>query len=298
MGFRLDRIATLYIASPLSGMIPNRETTIPILMYHGIGCDQSGIHPYYRTVTSPAMFALQLKHLFDDGYTSCTLEQAVHQLQSNTATKKSVVITFDDGYRDFYCDAFPVLSQYGFTATMFLPTAYIGKTSISFNGRECLTWAQILELSHHGIRFGSHTVTHPQLRDLSFSAIHSELTDSKKTIEDQLGLPVESFAYPFAFPQADIDFKNKLRDSLHAIGYQNGVSTAVGRARKRSEPLFLERLPINSGDDLQLFDAKLHGHYDWIRIPQRLVKAGKRVSESLLRSSRTSHVTISTERSS
>jgi hypothetical protein len=124
-------------------------------------------------------------------------------------------------------------------------------------------------------------VTHPQLRDLSAPAINEELTKSKKSIEEELGCAVDSFAYPYAFPQTDTDFKKILRESLRLAGYQNGVCTIVGRANRRSEPLFMERLPVNSCDDTALFKAKLAGAYDWISKSQQLVKMAKTSSARL-----------------
>jgi peptidoglycan/xylan/chitin deacetylase (PgdA/CDA1 family) len=235
-------------------------------MYHGIEHEQhSSIHPYYRTTTPPLLFDEQLRFLQREGYMSCSLEYAVNRLQVQvSSTDKLVVITFDDGYCDFYRHAFPVLQRCGFTATVFLATAYIGQSPIQFKGKECMTWPQVRELHRNGIQFGSHTVNHPQLRALSMQAIDNELLQSKRTIEDKLGCPVTSFAYPYAFPQTDSDFKAQLRNSLLSAGYDNGVCTVIGRANRKSEPLFLERLPVNSGDDRLFFAAKLNGAYDWM----------------------------------
>ncbi|MGA9308613.1 MAG: polysaccharide deacetylase family protein [Candidatus Sulfotelmatobacter sp.] len=277
MDFRLDRLATLYMVLPCLRLASRGEQSIPILMYHSISDDdESDTHGYYRTKTSPAVFAAQLKYLHDSGYTTCSLAQAIQQLQTKMqAAAKLVAITFDDGYCDFYRHAFPALNQYGFSATVFLPTAYIGDRPVQFKGKDCLTWGEVRELNNHGILFGSHTVTHPQLRELSASAINVEIRDSKTAIEEKLGSAVDSFAYPYAFPQTDSDFTNMLRDSLRQAGYQNGVCTIVGRATRNSEPLFLERLPVNSCDDRALFSAKLAGAYDWICTSQYVTKMVK-----------------------
>lgn len=275
MSFRFDRFATLYVVNPLRRT--DHEACVPILMYHSI-CDdvEAAVHPYYRTSTSPQQFASQMKCLYDNGYRTASLTEIVSQLRGPAAVAdKRVVVSFDDGYRDFYHQAFPVLNQYGFSATVFLPTAYIGENPVSFKGRECLTWSEVRELNQRGILFGSHTVTHPQLRELSEPAINEEIANSKTTIEETLGCAVDSFAYPYAFPQTDSDFIKMLRDSLRRAGYQNGVCTIVGRASGRSEPLFLERLPVNSCDDADLFKAKLAGAYDWISKSQYLAKALK-----------------------
>jgi peptidoglycan/xylan/chitin deacetylase (PgdA/CDA1 family) len=275
MSFRFDRFATLYLVNPLRSSSSNRTPSIPILMYHNVsdgsegdsseGKREAAAHPYYRTSTSPQRFAEQIKYLQGNGYRTVSLAEGVGGLRGESpAAHKQVVITFDDGYQDFYRHAFPVLSQCGFSATVFLPTAYVGESPVSFKGRNCLTWAEVRELNHHGIRFGSHTVTHPQLRDLSPAAVKEEISSSKKTIEEKLGCQVDSFAYPYAFPQTDIDFRNMLRDLLVEAGYRNGVCTIVGLARSKSDPFFMERLPVNCCDDDALFQAKLAGAYDWI----------------------------------
>jgi len=277
MDLRLDRLATLYLVFPLMRHASGREPSIPILMYHSIsGEDESGLHAYFRTCTSPYVFADQMAYLHSDGYSTCSLAQALDYLRSGTHTAtKPVVITFDDGYSDFYREAFPVLHRYGFSATVFLPTAYIGESPVQFKGRECLTWAEVRELQRHGISFGSHTVTHPQLRGLNARAIDEEIGNSKHTIEEKLGCAVDSFSYPFAFPQTEAEFTRMLRDSLRLAGYHNGVCTIVGRASHGSDPFFMERLPVNSCDDAALFQAKLAGAYDWISKSQHLVKLAK-----------------------
>jgi len=282
MEIRFDRLASLYVVFPYLRLIAGAESSIPILMYHSVTDKQDiEVHPYYRTVTSPRMFASQLEYLHTKGYKTCTLTQAVQRVQKSETTANLVVITFDDGYRDFYLHAFPVLNRYGFDATVFLPTSFIGEVPLSFKGKECITWNEARELSRQGVQFGSHTVNHPQLRDLSLTAVNEEIERSKRTIEDKLGRAVVSFAYPFAFPQTDREFMKFLRDSLERVGYENGVCTMVGRANRHSEPYFLQRLPVNSCDDLQLFRAKLAGAYDWVARPQSLAKMAKSLGVGL-----------------
>jgi peptidoglycan/xylan/chitin deacetylase (PgdA/CDA1 family) len=277
MNFRLDRLVTLYLVSPILRLASEDRHSIPILMYHSItDDDESRGHAYYRTGTSPKAFASQMEQLHLAGYQTCSPAQAVAQLQAKaTPASKQVVITFDDGYSDFYQKAFPLLNQFGFTATVYLPTAYIGESPLQFKGRDCLTWSEVRELENEGILFGSHTVTHPQLSGLSKDAVKMEITDSRKSIEDKTGHAVDSFAYPYAFPQADSDFRKMLRDTLVSAGYRNGVCTTVGRTGYGSDPLFMERLPMNDLDDKALLEAKLAGAYDWISKPQAIMKAAK-----------------------
>lgn len=248
--------------------------SIPILMYHSISDrNEGGVQPYYRTSTSARMFSVQMKHLHDNGYRTVALHEVVSKIATTDhPPDRCVAITFDDGYADFFSDAFPVLSLFGLSATVFLPTAFIGDRPIEFKGMTCLTWSQVRELHNRGISFGSHTVNHPQLYDLDLRGVRAEIQNSKDTIEQHLGSSIDSFAYPYAFPQTDVAFRRRLRESLQECGYRYGVCTVVGRATSKSDSLFLERLPINSLDDVSFFGAKLSGGYDWVAGPQRISK--------------------------
>ncbi|MGB0103714.1 MAG: polysaccharide deacetylase family protein, partial [Candidatus Sulfotelmatobacter sp.] len=127
MSFRFDRFATLYLVNPIRRGTRGNQLAIPILMYHSIADgDETGVQPYYRTTTTPSVFALHMQHLSDQGYRTINLTEAVGLLRKESPTGKCAVITFDDGYGNFYQPAFPILSRHHFNATVFLPTAYIG----------------------------------------------------------------------------------------------------------------------------------------------------------------------------
>jgi hypothetical protein len=279
--FRADAVATLYVVHPVWSRVSSRRHRVPILMYHSVSdTAEPGRHPYYQTVTSPQSFARQMAFLREHDYTVLGLEEALGSMAGGQGCQRPVVITFDDGFQDFYTNAFPVLNQYGFSATVFLPTAHIGDAACSFKGIECMTWSQVKELREAGIRFGSHTVTHPQLRDLTLHEVLEEVSSSKERIEDRMGHPVASFSYPYAFPEADREFVHKLRSMLSDSGYDNGVSTIVGTAASQHERFFLPRLPINTWDDARLLRAKLDGGYDWVHGPQYLAKILRQTAES------------------
>jgi peptidoglycan/xylan/chitin deacetylase (PgdA/CDA1 family) len=272
--FRLDRLASLYIFHPLEKARPFSNAFIPVLMYHSISSDRdehSGA--YYKTTTSPERFAEHMRFLHENGYSTVNLDGVIDRLRNpSRGESKAVAITFDDGFRDFYSDAFPILEQYGFSATMFLPTSYIGHSAQQFKGRDCLTWDQACELSDAGVVFGSHSATHPQLHLATPAKQRRELQESKDSIEQILGVPVHSFSYPYAFPEQDQAFAQRLREELSGCGYTNGVSTIVGRAASGDDNFFLKRLPINDADDRALFQAKLEGGYDWLHRVQYATK--------------------------
>jgi peptidoglycan/xylan/chitin deacetylase (PgdA/CDA1 family) len=245
-------------------------------MYHSISeSGNEAQHPYYQTHTSPLAFDTQMRYLRERGYTAVSLQQAQSYMRTpELGPAKPVVITFDDGFLDFYTHAVPAMTRYGFQATMYLPTSFVGA---KFAGTSCMSWDQVRELERAGMMFGSHTVTHPQLRSVNAEQLRSELYDSKQAIEDELGHSVDSFAYPYAFPEADRAFAEGLSQILRDAGYRNGVSTILGTAGPGDNVYFLPRLPVNSHDDEQLLQAKLDGGYDWLHTLQRVSKWMKRV---------------------
>ena len=291
-------------------------------MYHSISDDpEPGVRSYYRVCTSPQRFREQMQWLKDNGCRGVTLSEGLklkaesRDPKSEIKTKASseisafsfqlsafeqrpVVLTFDDGFRDFHTAAWPVLREFGFSATMYLPTAFIGSkseignrkseillspsechsspvTRHNFRGRDCLAWEEIQELHRAGIEFGSHTVHHPELVNLAWPEIESEIRDSKSEIENRLGVPCAAFSYPYAFPQTNREFVGHLKEMLLATGHTTSVTTQLGRHRPGDDALQIKRLPVNQDDDLPLFAAKLAGDYDWLAFPQGMIKKFK-----------------------
>ena len=272
---RLDRLLTLDFFRPLQNAgFGKKNFRLPILMYHSIAEEpEENLPPYYRTATSPKQFAAHMALLRAEGYEVVGLQAGLEKFQRGSpGAAKLAVITFDDGYRDFYTAALPVLRQNNFGATVFLPTAFIGQTPRDFKGRACMTWDEVRESQRAGIEFGSHTVNHPKLYELDLPRLQAELKESRATMESELGRPVRSFAYPYAFPSADRAFVKVFVASLKATGYACNVTTKIGLAATQDDPFTLKRLPINSDDDEALFLAKLAGAYDWLAWPQESFK--------------------------
>ncbi len=247
---------------------------MPILMYHSISENLFGMsHPYYHIHTSPEVFSQQMRWLRNEKYSTISLAEAWEAVSSGADISKKVVLTFDDGYRDFYTEAASVLKQCGFSATVFLATDRIQQRPARIEGADYLTWSDVRELHGAGMRFGSHTVTHADLRSLDPSQIEFEVGRSKEVIEQNLGEAVDSFAYPFAFPEEDKDFVRFLEDFLENMGFDYGVCSILGRAHKKSNRHFLPRLPVNNWDDAMFLRAKCEGGYDWLHWPQLLKKS-------------------------
>jgi len=289
---RFDRFITLNLVQPFCRMLVTRHasrvTSLPILMYHSISDDpEPGVRPYYRVCTSPQRFREQMQWLKNNGYQGVSLNAGLKS-KSEIGNRKSeigkVVLTFDDGFRDFHTAAWPILREFGFTATMYLPTAFIGNSSChpspvirhAFRGKECLSWEEIQELHRAGIEFGSHTVNHPKLFELPWKQVELEIQNSKLEIENRLGVPCATFAYPYAFPQTNRDFVHRFKDLLMTGGYETCVTTQLGRHRPDDDALQIKRLPVNQDDNLPLFAAKLAGDYDWLGRFQSLSKTLRR----------------------
>ena len=106
------------------------------------------------------------------------------------------------------------------------------------------------------------------------------MKESKTKIENELGQPARTFAYPYAFPSADRAFVKVFVEMLAETGYAAAVTTKIGIAKIEDEPFTLKRLPVNSADDQDLFQAKLAGAYDWLAWPQEFSKKIKRLASS------------------
>jgi peptidoglycan/xylan/chitin deacetylase (PgdA/CDA1 family) len=160
----------------------------------------------------------------------------------------------------------------GFSATVFIISGLTRDACNVLNRKQYMDWDEVCEISASGIEIGSHTVTHPKLEWLNPQLIDDELELSKRMIEERLGRAIHSFSCPYAFPEHRWDFAKMLRSRLKAHGYQNAVTTIVGTAGSECDRFQLPRLPINSHDDLDLFEAKLEGAYNWLHSVQYIWK--------------------------
>jgi peptidoglycan/xylan/chitin deacetylase (PgdA/CDA1 family) len=206
-------------------------------MYHRMG------NPFVRTIvrhqfTIPVIFRMQLAALTRQGYQGVTL----HDLASDPARiTDHFSVTFDDGFESVYRLAYPILATFKVPSTIFVVVAGIGKTNewdvrIGDAPHPMLSKAQILELAAAGMEIGSHTMTHPQLPELSDTELRTELLDSKHALEDLVGRPVVSLAYPYGA------WDRRVRDAAAEVGYLHGVTTNRGVVSLRSDALCLPRI--------------------------------------------------------
>jgi peptidoglycan/xylan/chitin deacetylase (PgdA/CDA1 family) len=220
---------------------------------------------------SQKTFERQIRILSRKGYYSLSLEELYRSfVQGESLPKKSVIITFDDGYLDNYELAFPVLKKYGFTATIFIPTDLVDRDNHNtFKDRYLMSWKEIREMHGNGIFFASHTATHPRLTELSNNEIRIELTRSKKKLEDFFDKECNFVAYPYG------KFNQQVKDLALEAGYKGACSTKIGLNRPSDDMMTLKRISIIDLDNpSRLLRKVMFGLWDvpWSLVPKYYVR--------------------------
>ena len=195
--------------------------------------------------------------------------------------KKSIVITFDDGFADNYDNAYPVLKEYGFPATIFSVSRFVGRTNEwmqdeGFPRRKLLGWRELKEMSDNGIIIGSHTTTHSLLTEIEPESARQEIMNSKYELEDSLEKPVHFFAYPYG------GLNEQIGKFVKEAGYLGACSIRSGFNSEATDPFTLRRIEVYGTDPLWKFVLKLRFgsneaslvlpfRYYWSRVLDRLV---------------------------
>ncbi len=229
-----------------------RETTpqLPILMYHRIAEDGPPGLARYRV--SPAAFAEQMRWLRRHGYHAVTSNDIAGHLASGRPFEgRPVMISFDDGYRDFHQVAWPILRANDFCAEVFVVTDRVGGTAdwdASYGTpAPLMDWPEIQALGREGARFGSHMASHSHLMELSSRDIVLEAARSRALIARALGTECLSIAAPFG----EID--DRFIDIVARCGFTAGLTTEPGFARLSSHPLRLPRIEVIGGRPIEDF---------------------------------------------
>ena len=232
------------------------EQNIPILMYHSISSRAS---PGFRPSTlSPETFEEHLSYLDQCHYITITVTQFVQAMVrgEDGLPPRPVVLTFDDGYADFFTSALPALQRHGFTATLYIATAFVGGTSrwlqqMGEGMRTMLTWDQLAEISASGIECGAHSHEHRTLNMLPPSVARDEIVRSKELLEEHLGQQVSSFAYPFGYYSA------RVRQIVREAGFDSACAIKGVLSSLHDDPYTLARLAIKPDTDVYVLDAAL-----------------------------------------
>ena len=219
----------------LPARLPQRQLSVPILMYHRITVPSRGADSMERRLTvHPADFARQMRWLKSRGYRTITQRELYDALvHGRRLGPKPILITFDDGYSDVFRHASPVLVRLGMRAT-----AYVISSRTTNTDRVFLTWRLLRVLESRGIEIGSHSVTHCDLTSLSDRGAFRELQHSRLSLERGLGHPVQWFAYPYG------SYDSRIERLARRAGYVLAVTTGYGTAQSAARPLALRRLRV------------------------------------------------------
>jgi peptidoglycan/xylan/chitin deacetylase (PgdA/CDA1 family) len=228
--------------------------SVPVLAYHQVEGTRNGPRTSPGLVVDPVSFRRQMFILSVLGYRTIGLDDLVKMLRRDLPLpRRSVVITFDDGYAGAYEWAFPILKRHGFTATLFLIAEDFREGTECKNERAfpIVSRAQVVEMLNAGLRIGSHSVSHPQLTDLSDIQLRNEITASKNILENAFGCDVTAFCYPYGIR----DRRSEIQ--VEEAGYACACSTRFGRRHRVEDRFGLRRIAVGADQGLAEFVYRL-----------------------------------------
>lgn len=228
---------------------------IPILMYHDISdlVWQPSILP-----VSPQIFEAQIASLARMKFHFLSLEDYLRQQSRSALSEKSVVITFDDGYKSQISKVLPILKRYDAKAAFFIPTGLIGNPGY-------MTWDEIRTLKTEGMEIGSHSHSHPWLPGVQDpEKLRWEIRHSKKVLEEELRAPVLFFCYPLG------GINELVSREVEQAGYQAAVGTAHCVSQTVPEKFRISRIKVKPHDRGIRFLTKVSGFYNLFRTSTKI----------------------------
>jgi len=243
--------------APGAAAFVNGTVSVPVLMYHYIRVNpnRSDATGFGLSVT-PTDFAAQMDWIVANGYHTVLPTDLRHALVDGTPLPtKPIVLTFDDGYRDFYNEAWPVLQRYGLKASVAIITAYADKGDIG--DEQYMNWDMIRTLDVSGmVEIASHTVFHADLTHATTVQRMTELSQSKTTLEAKLSHSCQTFVYPSGL------FNTAVVNDADRAGYAIAFTTQSGKVRTpldNGRMLTLPRLRVSGGETLATLTKEISG---------------------------------------
>ena len=236
------------------GVYANGYQLVPVLTYHDIGAQPKG-----RLVIGAKAFEEQMRYLKANRYRVISLTALHEFLQlKRQLPRRSVVLTFDDGYRSFLQYAYPVLKELGFTATLFVYTDYVGA------GRKALGWNDLARLAAEGFPIEGHTKTHGDLRRQPGESeaehqrrLRAELDGAQRLFEQHLGRPARFLAYPYGGADDTVLARTRESGFLAAFTvYREGNSSFVPLFRVRRSQIYAEMTLEDFAKNLNTFASE------------------------------------------
>jgi len=250
-------------------MAASRAAAHPVILtYHSISERDSPLK------ISPPLFAEQMEWLAANADVISLPELVDLHGDLRWAAYRTVALTFDDAFADFYTNAAPVLQRLKLPATVFVPTSFVGRTNAWpgqpawVNEEPLMNWQQIKELAERGIDFGSHTVTHPDLTALPEADADRELEQSKREIEQQTGRPADHFCYPYG------KWNQTVRD-LTMRFYKSACSTIAGTLADEGDHRVMPRVDAHYVRNPRWFRAMFTRRFEAYIATRRLIRRAR-----------------------
>ena len=228
--------------------------TVMVLNYHKV------VDEHMSLSVPLADFEQHMKWLKEYGYTSITPEELYEFIVNGSELpEKPVLITFDDGYKDNYTNAYPIMKKYGFKGTIFVVTGFVGVYD------NYMTWEQAKELADNGFSIESHTYSHKSMTEASDEEISKELTKSRDTIKNKLGIDADFMAYPTG------TYNLHIAELVQKAGYKGAFTIKYDNVSRESNVYALERVPIfhteNTNKDFleRIQYLPLIDKYGWVK---------------------------------
>jgi peptidoglycan/xylan/chitin deacetylase (PgdA/CDA1 family) len=236
-------------ASPVPTPKPGAVTVVPILMYHYIRelppntPDQLG----YGLSIAPKLFDAELAYLAGAHYDTVSMDDVSNHITKGAPLPpKPIVLSFDDGYSDFFAAAWPLLKKYHLGATVYLVVDFLGKPGY-------MSWPQAQELRDAGVDVGAHTLDHVDLAIQPPAQAKRQIDDSRHILQQRLNAPVDSFAYPSGrYTQATVKL-------VADAGFSSAVTTSFGARHTASTMLTMARVRVPGGISMPNFIKNLNG---------------------------------------
>lgn len=249
-------------------LLRSRRPGLRVLMYHRVNpYPFECLGPVSRAISiRPETFERQLRYLAENGYRTSSLDEFSRMMRGERPLdRKAILITFDDGYEDNLRWAAPLLRRYGFTATVFVVSDFLGRSTGAvwphgdpepYGG--FLSPDQLRELAAGGLEVGSHTSSHPLLTGLAPDALEAELGLSRARLEALLAERVVAIAYPGG------DFDAATQSAASRGGYVLGFTTIPGINRPGGALTALARTEVSASDSFFVFRMKIAGALDFL----------------------------------
>lgn len=238
-----------------------------VLCYHGVSTGRLRSDPRGLFVTS-AQFQAQLDFIEGQGYRLVAVSELWRLMRSGADVSQVASITFDDGFASAMCEAMPILAEREAGCSMFISTGLLGGPHPHMPEERIMTASEVVELRAMGMEVGGHTVDHPRLPGMPYEEVFDQLIRSRSFLEDLLGEPIETMAYPFGAFDAQT-----IRAASDA-GYEIACG-CMGPAPW--QPLSLPREPIFPSVTMPRLRLKMAGLFGPVHASKGLRTAVRRV---------------------